>query len=321
MFDPRTHWRDDPKLRFRLLACKRKLGCQTWRALRLAAAYFSIGIAVVSCDRTDLTGGRPPPSTLEPLPVDACPDPPSVEQFSGTVVINELQVENVSTLEDETGAFPPWLELHNLTDEELDLSNAGLSNDLSEANKWRFPCEGEAILPAGGYLIVLLDGRGEELGGLHTNFSIDPADRPTLVLNGGSHLVFAEPSPGPDLSQGFSPDGQGNAFRTLETPTPAAANSDAAGPGPDEAEFIRGDANADQRVSIGDVVTLLEVLFGAEPGRACRDALDANDDGVLDMQDPTALQRALLYADEALPPPFPREGTDPTPDGLECIES
>ncbi len=49
--------------------------------------------------------------------------------------------------------------------------------------------------------------------------------------------------------------------------------------------FLRGDANADNRVDIGDAITILGYLFGAaqDPSKAkvaqCLDAADANDDG------------------------------------------
>ena len=48
--------------------------------------------------------------------------------------------------------------------------------------------------------------------------------------------------------------------------------------------FIRGDANADNAVEIADAITILTLLFGMPPPViACLDALDVNDDGMVDI--------------------------------------
>jgi hypothetical protein len=81
--------------------------------------------------------------------------------------------------------------------------------------------------------------------------------------------------------------------------------------------FIRGDANLDDLVNIGDAVAMLDHLFSAAPA-LCLDALDANDDGNADIADPIALLSYLFSGGEQLPDPFPGAGTDPTADSLDC---
>ena len=85
--------------------------------------------------------------------------------------------------------------------------------------------------------------------------------------------------------------------------------------------FIRGDANGDGEVDIGDAITILGYLFAGNPEPQCLDAADANDDASLDIGDAIAIL-GLLFGDAgALPPPYPSCGFDPTVPGeaLGCV--
>ena len=73
-------------------------------------------------------------------------------------------------------------------------------------------------------------------------------------------------------------------------------------------------------LDISDAVSLLDTLFRGAPGRNCQDAGDANDDGALDISDGVFVLLFLFGGGEAPPEPFPDPGTDPTPDGLSCLE-
>jgi len=81
--------------------------------------------------------------------------------------------------------------------------------------------------------------------------------------------------------------------------------------------FIRGDANRDGLLDIGDAVAILGHLFGAAPA-ACLDALDANDDGSGDIADAISLLGFLFSAGPPPPAPHPGAGADPTADALDC---
>jgi hypothetical protein len=81
--------------------------------------------------------------------------------------------------------------------------------------------------------------------------------------------------------------------------------------------FIRGDADRNDTVNLGDAVTILEYLFASGVLR-CLDAADTNDDQQIDIGDPIELL-GYLFGDEDPPPdPFPDPGLDPTPDELGC---
>ena len=57
----------------------------------------------------------------------------------GQVVINEVMSSNGTTLYDEDGNAPDWIELWNASDAPFDLTGVGLSDDSSQPFKWRFP--------------------------------------------------------------------------------------------------------------------------------------------------------------------------------------
>ncbi len=85
-------------------------------------------------------------------------------------------------------------------------------------------------------------------------------------------------------------------------------------------EFVRGDANLDGTVEFLDALLALETLFGLEVS-SCPEALDVNDDTVLDLADPVYLLGFLMGAGPAPFAPFPVAGPDPTPlVGYPCLD-
>lgn len=81
--------------------------------------------------------------------------------------------------------------------------------------------------------------------------------------------------------------------------------------------FVRGDVDGDGVVLVNDAVLALNVVFiGAAP--LCFDAVDANDDGLVDLSDPVYILGNLFNQEADPPAPFPSCGSDPTADGLNC---
>lgn len=82
--------------------------------------------------------------------------------------------------------------------------------------------------------------------------------------------------------------------------------------------FIRGDVDGGGTINIGDAITLLQGLFQPmAPPFDCADAADTNDDGVINLADAVFLLAALFQVGApTIPPPYPADGVDPTPDAL-----
>ncbi len=86
-----------------------------------------------------------------------------------------------------------------------------------------------------------------------------------------------------------------------------------------EGAFIRGDANGDALIDIGDPVYGLSYLID-NGAAACLDAIDFNDDGAVDMADPIHGLSYLFSNGPSTPPPSSVCAVDPTSDGLDCGE-
>lgn len=84
------------------------------------------------------------------------------------VVINEGSNRNYTTIPDEDGEFPDWIELHNTTSDTVFLFNYALSDNPSQPQKWTFPainllpneyktvfCSGKDRKPVSGFTHVL----------------------------------------------------------------------------------------------------------------------------------------------------------------------
>lgn len=88
---------------------------------------------------------------------------------------------------------------------------------------------------------------------------------------------------------------------------------------PDECnEFIRGDADFDGVITLADAIGILGYLTGS--ATVCRDALDTNDDGALNIVDPIYLLSYSFLMGTPPVSPFPGCGTDLTlTDTLDCL--
>ncbi|MCA9215522.1 MAG: lamin tail domain-containing protein, partial [Planctomycetales bacterium] len=104
--------------------------------------------------------------------------------LAADIVISELLAVNDTTLRDEDGNTSDWLELHNRSDEPINLNGWYLSDDETDLTKWKFP--GVSIEPS-GYLTVFASDKNRSSAGspLHTNFKLS---------SGGEFLALSDPA-------------------------------------------------------------------------------------------------------------------------------
>jgi len=113
------------------------------------------------------------------------------------VRINEFMASNTRAYPDITDFedYPDWIELHNPADTGQSLRGIHLSDDPEVPLKWSFP--DDAIIPAGGFLLVMADGHDTNAGvslrrtshgrphftteKYHTNFSLSSAGETILL--------------------------------------------------------------------------------------------------------------------------------------------
>ena len=86
------------------------------------------------------------------------------------VIINEFMASNTSTVADPQGEYDDWIELHNVTDQEVDLTGRYLSDEPNNPRKWQFPAGTK--IPADGYLLVWADENTTATPGLHASFKV-----------------------------------------------------------------------------------------------------------------------------------------------------
>ncbi len=141
------------------------------------------------------------------------------------VIISEVMASNTSTLADPQGEFDDWIELHNLTDQAVNLAGRYLSDEPNNPRKWAFPAG--TTIPANGYLLVWADEDGLASGGLHASFKLSASGEDLFLTDtdANGNAILDQVSFGElpaDLSYGRSAD---DADLWIVGPaTPGAAN-------------------------------------------------------------------------------------------------
>jgi hypothetical protein len=88
-----------------------------------------------------------------------------------------------------------------------------------------------------------------------------------------------------------------------------------------EKQFQRGDADGNEKINVSDAVWIIQVIVGNfTAAYDCEDALDADDNGVLEVEDAVPVLQWVFQRGSALDEPFLGCGTDPTADSLTCNE-
>ncbi len=102
------------------------------------------------------------------------------------VYITEVMASNDSAVATSAGDYVDWVEIYNSSNEVVDLSGYGLSDNIGRARKWQFP-DGTYISP-GQYLVIWCDGNTA------LNNTAEPHTSFKLQKSGGEVLVFADPT-------------------------------------------------------------------------------------------------------------------------------
>lgn len=102
-----------------------------------------------------------------------------------SLVINEIMTSNKGAYADEEGTSYDWIELYNGSDNDIDLSGFGLSDEDSGNTKWLFP---SVIIKSKEYLIVYLSGKSKE--GLYANFALSKSGGETITLKSKNGKVI-----------------------------------------------------------------------------------------------------------------------------------
>src|SRR5204863_9173471 len=81
---------------------------------------------------------------------------------SSPVVITELMANNTRTLFDEDGDSEDWIEIHNVSNDAVNLLGWSLTDDHGNLTKWRFPATN---LNAGAFMVVFASNKDRKVAG------------------------------------------------------------------------------------------------------------------------------------------------------------
>lgn len=141
--------------------------------------------------------------------------------------INEFMASNATTICDSFGSYSDWIELYNSTDTDMDISGFGISDNLSQPMKYRFP-DGTTIA-AKGYLVVFCSGNeGMQNGELHAPFGLRSYGEDVVIANRAGRIIdsYSFKNQETDVSMARMPDGTGE-LQSNSQPSPGYPNTGA----------------------------------------------------------------------------------------------
>lgn len=145
--------------------------------------------------------------------------------YAQDVVINEVMASNTTTLFDEDGDTPDWIELYNAGANPVNLTGYFLSDDSTAVIKWQF---GEAVINPGDYLVVFASDKDTNMVNWHTNFKITASGEKVLLSDASGNVIdqIYVPASLSDVSYGRTTDAASQWI--FQTPTPGTANNGSA---------------------------------------------------------------------------------------------
>ncbi len=148
----------------------------------------------------------------------------NIQIINAQIYINEVCSRNESTLIDDHGDYPDWIECYNSGESSVNLSNYHLSDNPDNPLKWNFP---PVIINAHEYLIVYASGQAATTPLIHCNFKLSKYGETILLSDTSGDLIesFSLPPLAKDQSYGRQPDGSDHFFY-FEEPTPGISNNE-----------------------------------------------------------------------------------------------
>lgn len=222
--------------------------------------------------------------------------------------ITEFMAVNDTVLVDSFGETPDWIEIHNSSEEALDLVGWSVTDDPSVPSKWTFPSS--LVVPGDGYLVVFASDRdGIQASEPHVHFKLKSNgeylalfDSTGSIANefGGANTDY--PNQRNDVSYGIDATGR---ERFYLNPTPGAPNDDSSGGLVSDTKFSadRGfyeDAFTVNVKSETPFATLVYTLDGTEPTSQNGTRVVGGSDGPsVDIDiDSTSTLRAMAFRDD-----------------------
>ena len=142
------------------------------------------------------------------------------ESGEGKVIISEVMSKNKTNLQDASGEFPDWIEIENISDEDLNLSGWSLSDGKNKEG-WPFP---DFTLYARSRAIIFASNKakGGE-GELHASFAVSEGE--TVCLRDKNGEIVSAAEIGNDKADRSYIPGKDGTFVETKYPTPGLENT------------------------------------------------------------------------------------------------
>ena len=160
------------------------------------------------------------------IPLFACVNG---EETPKGLVISEVVSSNGTSYEDEAHGSPDWIELHNESDQPINLFGWGVTDNIKNADKTCYLPE--VTIPADGYLLLLATKqektdalKWDGVSPICLGFSLKAAGEELVLINANMQAVseLTVPELGHDVSYARRENGT---YGYCAVPTPGAANS------------------------------------------------------------------------------------------------
>ena len=102
------------------------------------------------------------------------------------IAINEFMASNSGIIKDDAGDSDDWIELFNLTNQDIDMSGYSITDKADNPTKFVF--ESGTVLAANGYMIVWAD-ENKSQGPLHANFKLTAGGEEILLFDNNQNLL------------------------------------------------------------------------------------------------------------------------------------
>ncbi|MEX1307965.1 MAG: lamin tail domain-containing protein [Eubacteriales bacterium] len=139
---------------------------------------------------------------------------------------NYVMISEVKTLSANQALYgdADWIELYNHSDETIDLSRFGLSDNKNALFKWVFP--DNVHLAPHEYLLVIASGRNtvDTRGNYHTSFKLDGGFEDIYLTSNLGYIVDKMPARYIRSNHSFGKSASGESY-LLKTPTPGKDNA------------------------------------------------------------------------------------------------
>ncbi len=135
------------------------------------------------------------------------------------IYINEVMSSNTHTLTDDALGTPDWIELYNDSDQAVDLSGYGLSDNLKEPHKWTFPA---ITIQPRAYMIVYACKQDADLC---TGFALSKSGESLYLTDNYYNMLQMLDIPALEADISYAREQNGD-FGYCASPTPGAENGD-----------------------------------------------------------------------------------------------